>query len=252
MNAAEFANIAAAEQQFWWYRGMQKILFRVLDRLERQHRFRRAVDAGCGTGFLAGQLRKRYGWSIVPVDLGSEGLAYARASRIPDAVQADIAAMPFASSSFDLLLSMDVIVHFPRGEEHRPFHEFARILKPGGTAVVRVSALDVLRSRHSEFAHERQRFTRRRLLELAERHGFTVERCSYVNTLLLPVALAKFRVWEPLSKQPPASGVHAVSPWLDRVLHAPLALEARWLGAGMNLPLGQSLLLIARKRRDYC
>jgi SAM-dependent methyltransferase len=248
MNPAEFANVAAAEQQFWWYRGMRDILIRMLDRLERERRFHRVVEGGCGTGHLAAVLAKRYGWKIVPVDLGSEGLAYARASRVPDPVQADVAALPFASSSFDLLLSLDVVVHFPRGEEHRAFQEFVRVLKPGGTAVVRVAALDLLRSRHSEFVHERQRFTKSRLVRLAERHGFTVERCSYANSLLLPVALAKFRLWEPLTTKPPASGVEPVSPWLNRVLHAPLAMEARWLGAGMDFPLGQSLLLIARKR----
>ena len=30
MNPAEFANIANAEKEFWWYRGMRTILFRML------------------------------------------------------------------------------------------------------------------------------------------------------------------------------------------------------------------------------
>ena len=38
-----------------------------------------------------------------------------------------------------------------------------------------------------------------------------------------------------------------VAPWLDNLLYMPLALEAEWLGAGLNFPLGQSLLLIAEK-----
>ena len=67
-------------------------------------------------------------------------------------------------------------------------------------------------------------------------------RCSYANSLLMPVALAKFRLWEPLLRKPPASGVQPVAPWLDRLLHAPLAMEAAWLGTGSDLPLGQSLV----------
>ncbi len=31
MNPAEIANIAAVERELWWYRGMQQILFRMLD-----------------------------------------------------------------------------------------------------------------------------------------------------------------------------------------------------------------------------
>jgi hypothetical protein len=77
--------------------------------------------------------------------------------------------------------------------------------------------------------------------------GVRVLRCTYVNSLLLPVALAKFRVWEPLLRKPPASGVEPVAPWLDKLLYAPLALEAAWLGAGHRFPAGQSLVLIGEK-----
>jgi hypothetical protein len=113
--------------------------------------------------------------------------------------------------------------------------------------ILRVSALDVLTSRHSQFAHEKQRFTRSRLIEAVRRHGVEVIRCTYANSLLMPVALAKFRVWEPLTRQPPASGVEPVSPWLNTLLRAPLEIEAKWIGAGFNFPAGQSLYLVGRK-----
>ena len=35
--------------------------------------------------------------------------------------------------------------------------------------------------------------------------------------------------------------------WLDRLLYAPLAAEARWLGGGRSLPAGQSIILIGEK-----
>ena len=31
MNPAEFANIARSEREFWWYRGMRRIMFGLLD-----------------------------------------------------------------------------------------------------------------------------------------------------------------------------------------------------------------------------
>jgi SAM-dependent methyltransferase len=248
MNPAEFANIAKAEQQLWWYRGMNRIMFRLLDPIAAQRKFQRVLEAGCGTGYLSKLLGERYGWAMVPVDLGWEGLAYAKEMGVPRLSQADISALPFADASFDAIVSMDVLVHFPRGREQEAMAEMTRVLQSGGLFAIRVSALDILRSRHSQFAHERQRFTRTRLMSLAESCGIGVERCTYANTLLLPVALAKFRIVEPLLNQPPASGVEPVHPALNAALHVPLALEAGWLGSGGNLPIGQSLILIGRKR----
>jgi len=226
---------------------MRRILFRVLDPIVRRRKVRRALEAGCGTGYMAQVLEQRYQWPMVPIDLGWEGLEFGRRLGVERLCQANICNLPFPSAAFDAVVSLDVIVHLPRGEEDRPMAEFARVLAPGGLLVIRAAALDILRSRHSQFAHERQRFTRPRLVALAERHGIRVLRCTYANTLLSPIALAKFRLWEPLASAPPASGVSPVPPWLDRLLYAPLHLESTLLGAGANLPIGQSLLLIGEK-----
>ncbi len=248
MNPAEFSNIARSEQRFWWYRGMNRILFRLLDPIARSHHFDRILEAGCGTGYLASLLERRYRWRMFPVDLGWQGLQHAQSLGLSRLAQANIARLPFPDAMFDALLSMDVIVHFPRGEEGAAMSELTRVLAPGGLLAMRVSALDILRSRHSEFAHERQRFTRARLVRLAESCGISVERCTYANSFLLPVALAKFRIWEPLTGRSPSSGVEPVHRILDRLLGAPFRLEAACIGAGINLPLGQSLLLLGYKR----
>lgn len=247
MNPAEFANIAAIEETFWWFRGMRRILFGLLDPLDKRYRPDMVLEAGCGTGHLSRMLEQRYGWRMTPIDLAMEGLAYGTGLGVKRMVQADVSRIPFATGAFDAVLSMDVLVHFALGEEDKPFGEMVRVLKKGGLFVIRVSALNTLRSRHSQFAHERQRFTRARLLALAARHGLRVSRCTYLNSLLSPVAFAKFRLYEPFLKGPVESGVQPVPQWLDNLLYMPLALEEKWLRAGLNFPLGQSLLLIGEK-----
>lgn len=246
MNPAEFDNIARSERDFWWYRGMRGILNRVLDPIAPKNAC--ALEAGCGTGYQSKVLTERYGWRMTPLDLGWEGLEYARGYGLDSLVQGDMIALPFAAATFDAVVSMDVVVHLSRGEEHKAFAEFARVLRPGGLLAVRVSALDVLRSRHSIFAHERQRFTRSRLVQQVSAAGFSIDRVTYLNSLLLPISFLKFRVWEPLSNASPASGVEPVPAWLDKLLHVPLKLESVWIGAGGSFPLGQSLLLIGRRR----
>ena len=184
---------------------------------------------------------------MVPLDFSGDELHHARELDVGNPVQGDIRCLPFGEGAFDLVLSLDVLAHLQRGEELRAARELVRVARRGGLVVVRTSALDILRSRHGAFAFERQRFTRRRLMELFAGSGIRVLRCSYLNTLLMPIALLKFRVWEPLLRKAPESGVQPVARWLDRLLFAPLAVEAAILGAGTNLPAGQSLLLIGEK-----
>jgi SAM-dependent methyltransferase len=247
MNSAEFANISEAERDFWWYRGMREILFAMLDPLARNRKVRSVLEAGCGTGCNAVELQHRYGWRAYPVDLQMEGLEYAGALGLTRMTQGDVAALPFQEGAFDAVVCLDVIVHFPRGEESRALAELVRVLAPGGLLILRVSALDVLRSRHSEFTFERQRFTSSRLISGVVEHGVRVLRCTYANTLLLPVAFAKFRIWEPLMNTVPNSGVRLLTGLLNRLLTLLLSAESRWLKSGRNILLGQSLILIGEK-----
>ncbi len=246
MNPAEFLTLARGEKELWWFHGMRSILFRLLDPVVRERRISRVLEAGCGTGYTADLLNQRYGWSMVAADLEWQGISQApRPDRVAP-VQADLAACPFASNCFDGVVCLDVLVHFPRGEERRPLAEFARVLRSGGLLVLRTSALQLLRSRHSQFTRERQRFSRRRLIRAVEQEGFRVIRCTYVNSLLLPVAVARFRLWEPVMRKPPASGTAPLPQWLNRFLSVPLAVEAELIRK-VNLPLGQSLILIAER-----
>lgn len=247
MNPDEFSNIAGAERDFWWYRGMRQILFCLLDPVVQKRRVRMVLEAGCGTGYNAAALNKRYGWQTYPLDLQMEGLRYARGLGVDRATQADVVALPFATGAFEAVFSLDVIVHFPRGGESKALAELARVLAPGGLMILRVAAFDILRSRHSEFTCERQRFTARRLIAALATHGIRKMRCTYANTLLFPVALAKFRLLEPLFQRAPRSGVEPVPSWMNRLLGAPLALESRWMASGFNLPFGQSLIVIGEK-----
>jgi SAM-dependent methyltransferase len=247
MNPAEFVNIRRSEEDFWWYRGMREILFRMLEPHLAGRRIGRALEAGCGTGYLSHLLQRERGWPIVPLDFSGDGLGYARQLGVANPVQGDIRSLPFGDGAFDLVMSVDVLTHLPRGDELLAARELARVARRGGLVVVRTSALDMLRSRHAEFVHERQRFTRRQFMGLFAGAGIRVLRCTYSNSLLMPIALLKFRLWEPLLRKPVESGVQPVAPWLDRLLYAPLALEAAWLGAGHSLPTGQSLVLIGEK-----
>lgn len=247
MNPQEFSNIARTERTLWWYRGMERILYRFLAPLVRGRAIDNVLEAGCGTGYMSSALAARYGWRMTPLDLSEVGLAHAASMGLRRLVQADIRHLPFRDAAFDAVLSLDVIAHLEPPETPGVFAGFARVLRPGGLLIVRASAFKALRSRHSMFVNERQRLTAGRMREMCRYAGLRVLRLTYLNSLLLPVAFAKFRLWEPLRNAPPASGVAPVAPWLNRLLEQPLRMEEKLIARGLNLPAGQSLLLAAER-----
>jgi hypothetical protein len=46
INPEEIANIAEQEEMFWWFRGMRKIAFQLLDPIARQHKIERIFEGG--------------------------------------------------------------------------------------------------------------------------------------------------------------------------------------------------------------
>lgn len=207
----------------------------------------RALEAGCGTGYLARRLQRERNLPLVAMDYSAEGLRYGVGDGLERAAQGSLLDLPFGSASFDLAMSFDVLQQFGPGEDRRALCELARVVKPGGVLALRVSAFQALRSRHSEFVRERQRYTRLQLRRMVEDVGFRVLRATYANTLLSPVALLKFRLIEPLLSKRAESGIQPEPWWLDRALYSLLAAEAAWLRAGFRLPFGQSLLLIGER-----
>ncbi|MFK0174690.1 class I SAM-dependent methyltransferase [Streptomyces xanthochromogenes] len=93
------------------------------------------LDAGCGTGRALAPLREAVGPTgvVVGVDLTPEMLAQAvRAGRDRQAalLRADVARLPLASASVDVVFGAGLISHLPQPADN--LRELARITRPGG------------------------------------------------------------------------------------------------------------------------
>lgn len=95
------------------------------------------LDAGCGFGGTIGSLNTRFSdLAITGLNIDPRQLARARRRLTPRAgnslewVQADACALPFPDESFDAVLAVECIFHFPSRE--RFLQEACRVLKPGG------------------------------------------------------------------------------------------------------------------------
>ncbi|MFB6219529.1 MAG: class I SAM-dependent methyltransferase [Halobacteriaceae archaeon] len=95
------------------------------------------LDAGCGPGVTAAVLGDRH--RVVGLDISREQLALARETA-PAATlcRGDLTALPFGAGRLDALLELHAIIHVPREQHRAVYAEFARVLRPGGEALVAV------------------------------------------------------------------------------------------------------------------
>lgn len=246
MERAEYEVMAAVEDRHWWYGGMRAIAAALLDPIYADRCNLHILDAGCGTGGNALFLR-RYG-HVVGMDLAPEALELG-AERLPGVLtRASVLTLPFANSSFDLVTSFDVLYHRAVPDETEALRETARVLKPGGRMLIRLPAYEFLRSKHDRAVHTRRRYTARQAEDLLRAGGFTVERRSYINSLLFPIPLAQRLIERAIpALERGDSDLALPAPLVNEVLRWPLATEAAWLGRGGRFPFGLSIVCLARK-----
>lgn len=97
----------------------------------------RVLDAGCGLGGTLALLNdRRAALALTGLNIDARQLAAAAGRVRPRAgnslawVEGDACALPFAAGSFEAVLAVECIFHFPSREAF--FREAARVLRPGG------------------------------------------------------------------------------------------------------------------------
>ena len=133
------------------------------------------------------------------IDISEPTVIQARAAFTRDAplrpAAADVRALPFRDASFDAIYSMGTIEHFDETEQ--AVQEMARVLKPGGCAIIGVP------NRHDPFLRPllatvlqavglyaygyEKSYSRRALRHMLERAGFSV--AAETSILFIPGAL---------------------------------------------------------------
>ena len=238
---------ARAEARHFWFRGFRWFVRPLVDRALNGQSHARILDCGCGTGAnlaLFEQSGTTYGF-----DRSEVGLYIGRQLNRGRLVRANVTAVPFASGTFDLVTSFDVLYSLEEPDEHAAVAEMFRLTRPGGHVLINVAAMAVLRGDHSVLSHEVRRYSRESLSRLMTNAGFAIERLTYTNTVLfLPLAAIRTRHRRRgLAREAEAQGEIAVpAAPVNALMSAVLFLESVWLRR-FDSPFGSSLLCLARK-----
>lgn len=236
---------ARAERDHFWFRGFRRFVTPLLDQAAGGRSSLRILDCGCGTGNNLRLLRP-YGRAF-GIDLTFSGLAYARQNGERLVARASALTLPFSADVFDLVTSFDVIYAFDDERAAEALREMHRVLAPGGHLVLNVAALPMLSGDHSVLGGEVQRYTKPGLRRHLERAGFEVMRLTYTNFAILPLVAGVRLAQRVRGHRESSSETMVPSAPINLALSGLLAVEAAALRA-VDMPLGSSLLTLARKR----
>lgn len=211
MDADEIRRSAALEDRHWWYAARRGLVRRSVRGLPPG----RAVDVGCGPAGNTAVLCD-LGWDVTGVELTEVAAAIAR-SRGLDVVRGDATRLPLPDASVDLVVSTDVWEHIE--DDKAVAAETARVLRPGGRALVAVPCAMALWSGHDVALGHVRRYERDGLTGLVESAGLRVERVRSWNVVLRPVVRLRRR------SNTDRSEMEHVPAWLNAVLRSVVETE---------------------------
>ncbi len=111
--------------------------------VERLPRGAMVFDAGCGSGYPVARFLAEF-FRVTGMDFAEEQIRAAR-RMVPDAnfICGDITSLPFRDNTFDTVVSYYAIIHIPRSKHRELLHNFVRVLRPGGLALLCMGAGDL-------------------------------------------------------------------------------------------------------------
>jgi SAM-dependent methyltransferase len=251
--SATFAALFAAEERHFWFRARNRVIGEVLRSLTSPlPDGYRVLEVGCGNGNVLRVLEQICArGKIIGLDRFAERLHYARQRVHCPLVQADLHHWPFRTP-FDVIGMFDVLEHL--ADDRLVLRQLHRALRPGGYLVLTVPAHQKLWSYSDVVAQHYRRYAPWELKQILADAGFDVEYLTQFMMALYPLMWLGRRSAAGVPLREAGSPDWArfrrelrVVPGVNGLLTWLLEREARWIARRWRLPLGTSLLAIARK-----
>jgi trans-aconitate methyltransferase len=236
----QFADI---QWTHWWFRGRRAVVDDVLAQRLPGAQPRRILEVGCGTGAMVPVL-SRYG-TVTGMDSSEEATAeckklFPEHTFLTGAVPDDL-----PRETFDVVAAFDVLEHI--ADDVGALRRISDLLGPGGLLVVTVPAYGWLWSAHDDLSHHVRRYRRRELRAALEAAGYEVERATYFNTVLFPVAAGVRLTHRHVTHRRDTNDFALPPRRVNQLLSRLFAAERRPL-RHVDLPFGVSVLALARRR----
>jgi len=249
-----FEVLARAEDKHFWFRARNRVIGatvqRVVASLPEGYRI---LEVGCGTGNVLRVLEEVCArGTVTGMDLFAEGLEFARQRTRCALVVGDIHHPPF-DTPFDLVGMFDVLEHLP--DDVEVLRAVRRLVAPGRVLLLTVPAHPELWSYFDEASCHCRRYRINELRTKLTSAGFEIEFMTEFMAGLYPLVWAGRRVAglkKRRNSDTAASNLELTArelrivPGFNGLMLWLLSKEAGWIAARRRLPLGTSIMAVAR------
>jgi len=252
-----FERLLAIEDRHFWFRARNKVIATVVSQITANLApGYRVLEVGCGTGNVLRVLEQTCTNGVVMgMDLFTEGLQYARRRTTCQMVQADIHAPPF-TTQFHLISLFDVLEHLQ--DDMQVLRNVHTMLAQGGILLLTVPAHPSLWSYFDEASHHCRRYRVSKLESKLNNTGYQIEYLTQYMVSIFPLVWLGRRLKSLIDRRSSGSvdrtnalaqaELH-ITPVANGLLAFLLAQEARLIARRRRLPIGTSILAIARRDR---
>src|SRR3981189_666031 len=209
------------------------------------------MEVGCSAGHLLADMRRSLPNATLTGGDYTLGTLVKLGEKMPDIplVRFNLADSPLPSDTYDAMVLLNVLEHIE--DDVAAGRHIARMLKPGGFAVIEVPAGPELFDDYDRQLQHFRRYTLQNICSVVEHAGLMVERRNYLGALIYPA----FYLAKKLSQRRPksasqreehvAKAIGATSRF-NAVGHAIMSLEEVMSGA-IEFPRGIRCVVTAWK-----
>jgi len=240
--AQYFAQLAEVEADYFWFRARNRLIIWALKRYFPDAR--NFLEIGCGTGFVLSGIEQAFpNLTLYGSEIFTNGLEFA-AQRLVNVelFQMDARYIPFYSE-FQVIGAFDVLEHIQ--DDETVLKEMYKATIQGGGIILTVPQHPWLWSQTDEYAHHVRRYQANELKVKLEKSGFKIVRMTSFVSLLLPLmTLSRLKQQKPNLDALSEFRISRVTNYLLEII---LDMERGIIRAGVSLPVGGSLLVVANK-----
>jgi SAM-dependent methyltransferase len=209
------------------------------------------MEVGCSAGHLLADIRRSLPNATLTGGDYTLGTLVKLGEKMPDIplVRFNLADSPLPSNTYDAMVLLNVLEHIE--DDAAATRHIARMLKPGGVAVIEVPAGPELFDDYDRQLQHFRRYTLQSICGVVEQAGLVIERRNYLGALIYPA----FYLAKKLSQSRPksaaereehvASAIGATSRF-NAVGRAIMSLEEAIAGS-ITFPRGIRCVVTARK-----